>query len=168
MSSVCADAEIAMGPLAISHLQFAATMPASEDPVQQRRSTAHRASHHQPLVARVVGDQPHIPFVLGPWDISLMTIKNPHGPLFTDLRLAAHTQLAPAVEPDAMRRPPVGIGPSVNRITHHTEDAFINRQLPHDVSALWTVRGARQSTSLLPQPAVNLTSTLELGEFLED
>src|SRR5271169_3312696 len=41
------------------------------------------------------------------------------------------------------------------------------RQLPHDVSALWTVRGAWQTNSLLPQPAVNLTSTLELGEFLE-
>lgn len=97
-----------------------------------------------------------------------MTIKKQHGPIFTRLSLATHNPLAPVLEPNAMRRPPVGIGPSVNRITHHTEDAFINRQLPHDVSALWTVRGAWQSNSLLPQPAVNLTSTLELGEFLED
>src|SRR5262252_6115578 len=97
-----------------------------------------------------------------------MTIKKQHGPIFTRLSLATHNPLAPGLEPNAMRRPPVGVGPSVNRITHHTEDAFVNRQLPHDVSALWTVRGAWQSNSLLPQPAVNLTSTLELGEFLEN
>ena len=51
---------------------------------------------------------------------------------------------------------PVGIGPCVDRISHHTEDAFIDWQFPHDVSALWTVRGAWQGNSLLPQPAVNL------------
>src|SRR4029453_17269337 len=97
-----------------------------------------------------------------------MTLNNQHGPIFPRLSFATHNPFAPVLEPNAMRRSPVGIGPSVDQISHHTENTFIDRQLPYNVSALWTVGGAWQGNSLLPQPAVNLTGTLELGEFLED
>jgi hypothetical protein len=71
------------------------------------------------------------------------------------------------LEPNAMRRAAVRIGPRIDRICHYAIDSLVDRQFPYDLATLWTVCGVWQRDALLTQPTVNLSNALELSKYLE-
>ena len=81
---------------------------------------------------------------------------------------AAPDTFAPLLNAYLARRPPEGIGASIDRIGQNVMHYIIGRQSPDDAARLAIARLHWQLNAFIAQPDMDLTDALELGKFRED
>jgi hypothetical protein len=76
--------------------------------------------------------------------------------------------LAAVLNTHPARRSPESIGAGIDRIGQNVVHDIVGRQSPDDAARLAIARLDGQFDTFVTEPDVHLTSTLELGELVED
>ena len=152
---------------AVGDVDPSPAMSAAQQTGEQRVPAANRAARQQTLPGSVVGDHTLVPLVLCPRNIALVVIHDQYVPLLAFPSEPTPDTLAPVLDRDPAPRSTEGVGAAVDRVGQQSVNRLVDRELPHDPSAVAVGLDGRQSHALLPEPEMHLPDALELGKLPE-
>src|ERR1700722_6791175 len=105
-------------------MQLAPAMAAAQQPGQQRLAPAQCTAAHRVLANGIVRDQPEVPLVIRPAQITLVVITDQYPPLLSLLLETPNNLLSAAL--DASARASKCIGAGVDRVGQDVQDRIVN------------------------------------------
>src|SRR3954449_7070493 len=108
-------ADIAPGAV-VAHEQPASAMAAAQQAGEQSLSLAHRAPYHHAFAVGIVGDQPLVPFIVRPGQVTLVMVDEQARPICASFAVAAQDTLAAVFERHPTTGSTKGISTGVNRV----------------------------------------------------
>ncbi len=152
----------------VRDVQFTPAVAASQKAGKKGLSTSYGAPSRPKLAGDVIRDQPLVPLVDIPADITIMMIGDQNIPVFLRLSQPLDHTLAPVLYHCARAGAAEHIGASVDRVLQDVQDCVVNRRLPLDTTTIRSVDGCRKHDPLLTQPKMHLAYGTHLIKLRED
>jgi hypothetical protein len=150
-------------------MQLAATMTTAQQSSQQQLAAAHRSFDRSTAFAgRIIGNHALVLLKLVPGDVALVLILEQNIPFGHWAPQPTSHAFTTFLDAHLARRPPEGICACIDRVGQNIVHSVVCRQSPDDTARLGIVGFDWQYYALVTEPDMNLTNTLELGEFSED
>ena len=116
----------------------------------------------------IAGQQRLIALILLPGNVARVMIPNQDRPIFHWLEMTDGLSNTAAHHSDAGFRFPKGLAASVPRIPEHVPDRVVDRQLPTQLTAGFTVHQSGKTDLLSTEPQQHLPHASTLGHLRED
>src|SRR5271154_3051476 len=108
-------------------------MAAAQQAGEQGLSLAHRAAYHHAFAVGIVGDQPLVPFIVRPRQITLVMVDEQDRPVRAILAIAAQDTLAAVLDRYPATSSTKSITTGINRVRKDITHRRVDRKLPQQL-----------------------------------